>query len=170
MASRRLIVPGWIGIASIKWLGQIEVADTPLFSPWNTTSHRLVGGDHPADSPPIADQVVKSAFELPFGAELPRRRTTVLTGRSWSGHDAPIRSVEVSADGGSSWRRAQLHGRNERNAWTRWSLPYSPRDAGPAELLARATDWRGNGQPTTVPFNSQGYLFDGVVRHPVTVV
>ena len=39
----RLIVPGWIGIASIKWLGQIEVADQPLFSPWNTTQYRLTG-------------------------------------------------------------------------------------------------------------------------------
>ncbi len=43
----RLVVPGWIGIANIKWLGQIEVSDQPLFSPWNTTSYRLVGGDHP---------------------------------------------------------------------------------------------------------------------------
>ena len=39
----RLVVPGWIGVASIKWLGQIEVADQPLFSPWNTTQYRLTG-------------------------------------------------------------------------------------------------------------------------------
>jgi DMSO/TMAO reductase YedYZ molybdopterin-dependent catalytic subunit len=35
----RLVVPGWVGIASIKWLGQIEVADTPLFSPWGIVRH-----------------------------------------------------------------------------------------------------------------------------------
>ena len=38
----RLVVPGWVGIASIKWLGQIEVSDHPLFSPWNTTQYRMV--------------------------------------------------------------------------------------------------------------------------------
>ena len=39
----RLLVPGWVGVANIKWLGQIEVADQPLFSPWNTTQYRLTG-------------------------------------------------------------------------------------------------------------------------------
>jgi DMSO/TMAO reductase YedYZ molybdopterin-dependent catalytic subunit len=166
----RLVVPGWIGIASVKWLGQIEVSDQPLFSPWNTTSYRLVGGDYPADSPPIANQVIKSAFELPFGAQLPRRRETRLTGRAWSGSGAPIRHVEVSADGGGSWRPARLDGPNLPNAWTRWSLDWRPRTAGPAGLQARATDWRGATQPATAPFNDNGYLFGAVVRHPVTVV
>lgn len=165
----RLVVPGWIGIASVKWLGQIEVSTQPLLSPWNTTSYRFVGPDYPADSPPLTRQVLKSAFELPFGAQIPLGRRTWLSGRSWSGNDAPIRAVEVSADGGASWRRAHLHGRNERNAWVRWSAPVKARAAGPAELLARATDRRGSTQPATVPFNAQGYLFGAVVRHPVTV-
>ena len=43
----RLVVPGWVGIASIKWLGSIEVSDQPLTSPWNTTSYRLIGPDYP---------------------------------------------------------------------------------------------------------------------------
>ena len=69
----RLVVPGWIGIASIKWVGQIEVSDQPLFSPWNTKWYRLTGGDYPADSPPITTQVVKSAFELAAGRAIPGR-------------------------------------------------------------------------------------------------
>jgi DMSO/TMAO reductase YedYZ molybdopterin-dependent catalytic subunit len=165
----RLVVPGWIGIASVKWLGQIEVSDQPLFSPWNTTSYRLTGPGYPADSPPITRQVVKSAFELPWGAQLPRQRPALLSGRSWSGGGTPIRSVDVSTDGGASWHRARLHGRNVPNAWVRWSVPWLPRAAGATELLARATDWRGQGQPASVPFNDNGYLFGAVVRHPVTV-
>ena len=39
----RLVVPGWIGVANIKWVGQIEVADAPLFSVWNTTQYVLTG-------------------------------------------------------------------------------------------------------------------------------
>ena len=93
----RLVVPGWIGIASIKWLGRIEVADRPLFSYWNTTQYRMVGPDYPPDSPPLTTQPVKSAFELPWGGSLPAGRTR-LTGRSWSG-GRPIRRVEVRIDG-----------------------------------------------------------------------
>jgi DMSO/TMAO reductase YedYZ molybdopterin-dependent catalytic subunit len=163
----RLVVPGWIGIASIKWLGRIEVADHALFSPWNTTQYRLVGGDHPADSPPITDQVVKSAFELPFPATAVAGRRTVLHGRSWSGTSA-IRSVEVSTDGGATWRRAELFGPNRPEAWLRWSLPWRPTTAT-TELRARATDRDGRTQPDVSPFNSAGYLFGAVVRHPVTV-
>ena len=160
----RLVVPGWVGIASIKWVGSIEVADTPLFSPWNTTSYRMIGPGYPPDSPPLTTQPVKSAFELPWEAPLPARRRTLLTGRSWSGR-APLRSVEVSTDGGRRWRRARLRGPALPDAWVRWELPWRP-EPGRHELLARATDRLG-AQPDTVPFNELGYQFWAVVRHPV---
>ena len=43
----RLVVPGWIGIANIKWVGRIEVSTEPLFSAWNTTQYRFTGPEHP---------------------------------------------------------------------------------------------------------------------------
>jgi DMSO/TMAO reductase YedYZ molybdopterin-dependent catalytic subunit len=162
----RLVVPGWVGIASVKWVGSIEVSDTPLFSPWNTKWYRLTGPDYPADSPPLAEQPVKSAFELPWDAQLPAGRRQVLTGRSWSGR-APLRSVDVSTDGGANWRPARLHGPRVPNAWVRWELPWRPPAPGSYELLARASDREG-AQPATVPFNDGGYQFWAVVRHPVT--
>ena len=188
----RLVVPGWVGIASIKWLGQIEVSDQPLFSPWNTTQYRMIGPDYPADSPPLTKQQVKSAFELPWEASLPAvgRRLT-LHGRSWSG-DKPIERVEVRVDGSApdaaaartrghghhphhgdvndGWRQARLHGPNLPHAWVRWSIDWRPPAAGGYELLARATDRAGTTQPDTVPFNTGGYQFWAVVRHPVTAV
>ena len=164
----RLIVPGWIGVASIKWLGQIEVADQPLFSPFNTTLYRLIGPSYPADQPPITTQVVKSAFELAPNAPFTLNKKSVLTGRSWSGN-APIKEVRISTDGGTSWKRADLQDQWIRNGWQRWELPWRPRTAGTQTLLARATDRTGATQPDTVPINTGGYLFDGVVRHPVLV-
>jgi DMSO/TMAO reductase YedYZ molybdopterin-dependent catalytic subunit len=164
----RLLVPGWVGVASIKWLGQIEVADHPLFSPWNTTQYRLTGPEYPPDEPPLTTQAVKSAFELPFGASLPSGVRQALTGRSWSGAGS-IASVEVSTDSGSTWQRARLGRPNVPNAWVRWKLPWTPPAAGSYELLARATDSAGQTQPATVPFNNAGYLFWAVVRHPVVV-
>src|SRR6478609_2941120 len=104
-APLRVVVPGWVGIASIKWVGRIEVADHQLFSTWNTTQYRLTGPTYPADSPPLTDQAVKSAIELPFGAQLKAGAHTLLSGRSWSG-TAAIKRVEVSVDGGRRWEPA----------------------------------------------------------------
>jgi DMSO/TMAO reductase YedYZ molybdopterin-dependent catalytic subunit len=164
----RLIVPGWVGIASVKWVGQLEVSQQPLFSPWNTTSYRLTGPSYPPDEPPLTEQAVKSAFELAWNADLRAGRSHRLSGRSWSGH-AAIRRVEVSTDGGSTWQRAHLHGPNLPRAWVRWHFHWHQPAAGRYELLARATDRRGFTQPDSVPFNDGGYLFWAVVKHPVTV-
>lgn len=167
-APARVVVPGWVGVANIKWVGQLEVANEPLYSTWNTTQYRLIGPDYPADEPPLTTQVVKSAFQLPWDATLPSGRPTLLQGRSWSGLGA-IKRVDVSTDGGQSWQRAHLEGENLPRTWTRWSLPWTPTTPGPTQLLARATDTAGRTQPDTVPYNTGGYLFGAVVKHPVTV-
>lgn len=163
----RVVVPSWIGSSAIKWVGRIEVSDTPLFSPWNTQFYRRFGPDYPAGGDLIGSQVIKSAFELAWDAELPARRTTLLRGRSWSANGR-IRRVEVSTDGGRSWRRARRTGPDVPAARQRWELPWRPPPAGRYELLARATDVAGATQPDVVPANTMGYLFGGVIRHPVT--
>lgn len=166
----RLVVPSWVGIANIKWVGDIEVSAEPLVSPWNTTLYRLFGPGYPAEgSAPLTRQTLKSAFELPLGASFPAHRPVRLTGRSWSG-GAPVRSVEVSTDGGIRWQRARLRDEPRAGSWVRWSAPWVPDRTGPGVLLARATDVSGRTQPETTAHNAQGYLFDAVVRHPVTVV
>ena len=161
----RILAPGWIGIANIKWVGRIEVATEPLFSAWNTTQYRYTGAAYP-DGPVLTTQVPKSAFELPFPATLPAGAAQ-LTGRSWSPHGS-IRRVEISTDGGATWTPATLTGSNIRQAWVQWRFDWQ---APPGEhvLKARATDSEGNVQPDTVPFNDAGYLFGAVVDHPVTV-
>lgn len=166
----RVVVPNWIGISSIKWIGDIEVSGQPLYTPWNTDLYRLFGPGQPAQgSAPLTRQTLKSAFELEHGATVSAHRTRLLTGRSWSGA-APVHRVEVSTDGGVRWQRARLHDAPRRGSWVRWSLPWTPRATGPTALLARATDATGRTQPATTAHNTQGYLFDAVVRHTVTVV
>jgi DMSO/TMAO reductase YedYZ molybdopterin-dependent catalytic subunit len=162
----RLVVPHWIGIASIKWLGAIEVSTQPLFTPGNTQFYRLFGPEFPVDGQPFDRQVIKSAFELDPGALVPAGGTVRLRGRSWSAGGA-IRRVEVSTDGGRHWRRARRIGSSA--GWQRWELAWRPPAAGAYELLARATDVRGITQPEAARYNTLGYLFDAVVRHPVTV-
>ncbi|NEB78324.1 sulfite oxidase, partial [Streptomyces sp. SID14478] len=92
-----------------------------------------------------------------------------LTGRSWSG-SGTIARIDVSTDAGRTWRRARLHDTPRRADWVRWSTSWRPTATGPTAVLARATDTTGRTQPAVTPPNTQGYLFDAVVRHPVTVV
>lgn len=160
----RILVPGWVGVANIKWVGSIEVSETPLQSPWNTTSYRMFGPAYP-DTPLVTTQVVKSAIEQPLPATSRPGRTEV-TGRSWSAFGR-IARVEVSVDGGP-WRDARLGRRNETQAWRQWSATWVARP-GQRVLRVRAADEHGNRQPDTVPFNEQGYLFGAVVDHPVAV-
>ena len=165
----RLVVPSWIGIASIKWLGRIEVSATPLFSPWNTQFYRLFGPDHATDGTPIDRQVVKSAFELPWNATLTAGRRHLLRGRSWSGN-GPVRRVEVSVDGGHSWQPARPIDAVPGGAdWVRWEVEWRPDAPGPQTLRARATDVTGATQPDVAPYNTEGYLYGAVVAHQVTV-
>jgi DMSO/TMAO reductase YedYZ molybdopterin-dependent catalytic subunit len=164
----RLVVPSWIGVSAIKWLGQIEVSGTPLISPWNTQFYRLLGPSYPPEGTVITHQVVKSAFELAQNATFTAGRKQVLRGRSWSGNGR-IRRVEVSTDDGTTWQDARPTSPAPDRAWLRWEFPWRPREAGSYTLRARATDITGTRQPDEAPYNTQGYLFGAIVRHPVTV-
>ncbi|MGW5421601.1 sulfite oxidase [Streptomyces sp. NPDC003943] len=166
----RLVVPSWVGIASIKWLGDIEVSRAPLASPWTTEYYRMFGEAYPpGGSAPLTRQTLKSAYELPFGATLEAGRTHRLTGRAWSAL-APVRQVDVSVDGGAHWRPARLLDVPRPNGWVRWTVPWHPHRTGPATLLSRVTDAAGNTQPERAVHNTQGYLFNATVRHPLTLV
>jgi DMSO/TMAO reductase YedYZ molybdopterin-dependent catalytic subunit len=162
----RVIVPSWIGISSIKWLGRIEVSRTPLVSAWNTQFYRLFGPDHPTDGTLISRQVIKSAFELPWGGTVTAGHTHLVRGRSWSGNGR-IRHVEVNTDG-KTWRRASPIGASDVDGWQRWELPWRPPTPGAYTLRARATDTTGASQPDQAAYNTLGYLFDAVVDHPIT--
>lgn len=163
----RLIVPGWVGVANVKWVGRIEVASKPLFSLWNTREYVLHGDAYP-ERPVLTKQVVKSAWELAREARLPASTAVPLSGRAWSG-GAAISAVEVSIDHGSTWQCARLDDANPPGAWARFTYMFPPRPAGTYELWSRATDSERKTQPASVPCNTGGYLFGAIVRHPVVV-
>ncbi|ASR36727.1 sulfite oxidase [Prauserella marina] len=161
----RVVVPDWIGIASVKWVGAIEVSATPLRSPWNTRYYRLFGPDYPEEGTLLTRQNTKSAFELDPHTEFGVGRDHVLHGRSWSGTGGVAR-VDVSADGGRTWSRAIPRAIRD-DGWHRWSYRWRPRRPGSYTLSARALDIEGNAQPLTEPFNTEGYLFGAVAALPV---
>ncbi|HEX6711696.1 MAG TPA: sulfite oxidase [Rubrobacter sp.] len=163
----RLIVPGWAAVASVKWVGRLFVSDQTLSSPWNTAKYVMTGGKWGSYREPIWEQIPKSAIELPWPAKLRCGRQTI-TGRSWSG-GAPIAKVEYAVNGDPQWRPAQLVEPNIPGAWARWRFAWNVQP-GTHELRVRATDHAGNTQPEASPWNALGYLYGGVVEHPVEAI
>ncbi|MBI2857076.1 MAG: sulfite oxidase [Chloroflexi bacterium] len=169
----RVIAPGWVGIASIKWVGKISVSERPTFVEKNTNSYVLVGPDYaaqpPARGPILMEQVMKSACALPWPATIRAGRQKVV-GYAWSPWGKIVR-VEVSLDVGRTYRDAVLTGSNTGRAGTRWEFTF---DALPGDITItpRASDESGRVQHdlSGQKWNQQGYLFGAVVSHPVKVV
>lgn len=162
----RLVVPGWVGIASIKWLGELRVTTTRVDSPWNTRWYRMHGAGWDGADAELGRMPVKSVLDAT--GEPAVGALTVLRGRAWAG-EASIRMVEVSLDDGLTWDEASLTGPNEVSGCVEWEHPWIPTAAGDHTVVTRATDSRGRVQPDTAPDNDDGYLFWAAVRRQVTV-
>ncbi len=161
----RAIVPGWVGINNIKWVGRIEVRRTTIDVPTTTTTYVLDGPTYPSKVP-LRLQTIKSAVALPWGAVLPAGRHRV-RGFAWSPL-ARIGRVDVSLDRGATWLPAALREPNIARAWVRWDFEWDARP-GDHAIMTRATDEKGNAQPASIPWNAQGYGFNVPVPHPVKV-
>jgi DMSO/TMAO reductase YedYZ molybdopterin-dependent catalytic subunit len=166
----RLLTPGWVGVANIKWVGRLEVSEQPLFSYWNTETYVLLGPDYqanpPAKGPILSTQSLKSALELAAEAHV-RAGNQRIKGRAWSPF-GKIARVMYSLDQGQTWQPARLQEPNIARAWVRWDFAW---DAQPGHdtLTVRATDEAGNTQPDSVLWNEQGYLYNALIHHPVQV-
>jgi DMSO/TMAO reductase YedYZ molybdopterin-dependent catalytic subunit len=166
----RVLVPGWVGSSSIKWLGRIIVSSQRVWTRNNTVSYVLIGDDYPpegeASGQPVETQSMKSALALPWPAELPAGSHR-LYGYAHSPYGHIVR-VEWSEDGGASWYDAGLPGPQPQYSWARFELTWQA-EPGDHTIATRATDALGNTQPDRVPFNEKGYLFNQPLPHPVRV-
>jgi DMSO/TMAO reductase YedYZ molybdopterin-dependent catalytic subunit len=145
----RAVVPGWYGMDSVKWLDTIEVLREE--DAGGTQAYRrvqsLVGFKQ--DAGPVSAMEVKSVFSRPVdGAILMGRRFTV-RGAAWAG-EKPVKTVEVSVDGGSSWQTARFSSGQpspQPYAWVHWEYNWEIPGPGSYELACRATDESGRVQP-----------------------
>ena len=160
----RLIVPGWYGMASVKWLRRISVLQKP-FEGFFQKDRYIVEGDD-GEPVPVSKMHVKSLISWPESNTRLPMQTHMLNGMAWSGF-AHIAKVEVSDDGGDTWSEADLVGPRYRYSWQQWNFAWSPKSGGHYTLVARATDEDGNEQPLETRWNSLGYIINGV--RPVRV-
>lgn len=166
----RLLVPGWAGSASTKWLHTLTVLDAPFKGTYMDTSYRFPrnavtpGQKMPPDAMVTEAWPVKSMITYPApNAVFKQDRSVLVGGRAWVGEGA-VSKVELSFDEGVSWQPAQLNDIQDKFAWRIFSFEYRPVKPGFVTALARATDDRGNVQPIVSPWNPLGYFWNGVHR------
>lgn len=145
----RAVVPGWYGMASVKWLTRIVVSDRPFRGYFQTMSYAVWErhGGQPS-LVPVGEIQVKAQVARPAPYEVvPRGKSYRMYGAAWSG-ESDVSGVEVSDDGGRTWSRARLIGQPVRYAWRYWEHEWKvPDTAGPRVIMARATDAQGHTQP-----------------------
>lgn len=141
----RLIVPGWYGIANIKWLQRIEVRSRRLMNRWMardyvTLRQEEVDGQMVWTESSVGKALLKSAPARVVHSDGAYR----IEGAAWG---APIAKVEVQIDDGP-WQEATLSTENVRRfSWRFWSLDWADPEPGEHSITARAIDTEGNVQP-----------------------
>jgi sulfane dehydrogenase subunit SoxC len=174
-APLRLIIPGWYGMAHVKWLHRVEVLERPFDGYQNVTAYR-VAIDPGDDGEPVTRIRPRALLAPPGWPDFMTRERflrpgpVTLSGRAWSGR-APVSRVEVSTDGGRTWADAVLAPADHEHpfAWRAWSYAWTA-SPGRTELLSRATDEQGGTQPVEQRWNRQGMENNLVQRVAVTVL
>ena len=150
----RLVVPHWYAVASVKWLGRIDVLTEPYTGEFQTGHYIYQWPDRSHE--PVRLMRVRARVTDPApGSALPLGPYTV-RGKAWSG-SGPVTHVDLSLTGEGDWRPAHLDPPSGPYQWQDWSFVWDSTDVGRHTLRARATDAAGNVQPDVPPWNRLGY-------------
>lgn len=173
----RVVVPGYIGARSVKWVDQVSVQASPSGNYFQATAYRLAPADaglsaaEPGAGRPLESLAVSADILTPDEhGRVPAGAVTV-TGYALAGDDRQVARVDVSADGGRSWVLAGLDTGLSPWSWRRWraTLDLPP---GRAEVTVRAWDTAGDVQPESEAqlWNPKGYANTAWARLRFTVV
>jgi sulfane dehydrogenase subunit SoxC len=168
----RLVIPGWYGMAHVKWLRSITFVDEPFRGYQQEASYHIHSSDEDPGVP--VTRMLPRSLMIPPGIPDYMSRTRflspgscVIEGRAWSGH-GPIKRVQVSTDAGSRWADAAVKSAVSEFAWHAWQYAWNA-EPGEHELCCRATDAAGNVQPLQASWNTGGYCNNEVQRIKVQV-
>lgn len=169
----RLLVPGWYGMTSVKWLRSITVTDARFdgYQQARAYHYRVTDGDAGV---PVTRMLPRALMVPPGVPDFMSRRRFVgrgvvqVRGRAWSGR-GNVNLVEFSSDGGRTWSRAALEDPVSVYGWRSWSIAWDATEPGEYELCVRASDEAGNVQPDSSNWNLEGVQNNEIQRVPVTV-
>jgi DMSO/TMAO reductase YedYZ molybdopterin-dependent catalytic subunit len=155
----RLFVPGWYGVASVKWLNRLEVLAKPFKGYFQsvkyTVQRRVPSGQ--METVIVGPMEVKSEIVRPQDGAMLGVGTNRLFGIAWAGEEA-VGGVEVSTDGGRTWLQANLLTTPAKYCWTLWEYLWEVADEGDHTLLSRAITSSGRVQPVEHDPLNGGYL------------
>jgi DMSO/TMAO reductase YedYZ molybdopterin-dependent catalytic subunit len=165
----RLVHPGYYGINNVKWVKTVALAEAETEAKIHKTAYRLtpVGAKSQASEPSMWDMSVKSFVTSP--SDTARAGKLQIAGVAFGG-TRPLARVEVSTDGGATWRQARLIGPDlGKFAWRGFALQ-AELAPGTHTIVSRATDADGAVQPEAFPANDHGYAHNGWRDPAVKVV
>jgi DMSO/TMAO reductase YedYZ molybdopterin-dependent catalytic subunit len=157
----RAIVPGWYGMASVKWLRRIIITDQTFQGYYQTVDYAYWRRDESGPNlVPLAEMQPKAEISRPQANEIiPAGTIYEIAGAAWAG-EAEISKVELSFDSGRSWLLATLNDKAGKNTWRRWRLPWKSPEPGRYTLMARATDGSGRTQALERNADASTYMID----------
>lgn len=160
----RLIVPGWYGMASVKWVKNIKAVKEPFHGYFQGKKYVVRyknGNEHP-----LTEMQIKSFVTSHKEGDSVGKGILSIGGLAWAGR-SKVKSVKVSVDGGETWNSANISGPSDNYAWQKWDFSWSIEDPGQYTLISRAIDEEGKEQPLESVWNELGYAVNGV--KPVTI-
>jgi len=161
----RVVVPGYIGARSVKWVQQVTVAPRPSDNWFQAVAYRLLPPDadpdqtEPGDGLSLGSVALNSEIITPHDGTTVTAGPTQVTGYAFAGDDRTVARVDVSSDGGRSWVQADLDSPASPWSWQHWRTTVDL-SAGPVEITARAWDTTGASQPESPAalWNPKGYV------------
>ncbi len=161
----RAIVPGYIGARSVKWLRRITVQDVPSDNPFQQDAYKLFPSRVNKENVRLdeglmlSEMTVNSAIMRPQAGDTIQAGLVTIEGYAITGGHRTIAWVDVSADGGETWQRADLLHEPQPYAWCLWRATFTL-SPGKHQLVVRAWDSGANTQPESIAsvWNYKGYM------------
>jgi DMSO/TMAO reductase YedYZ molybdopterin-dependent catalytic subunit len=167
----RAIVPGWYAVASVKWLQRIIVTPKPFNGYYQTLDYAFWKREgNQARLTALSELQTKAEIIQPRNGEVAAANSNMrVRGTAWTGA-GEITRVELSVDGGKNWTETKLLGESKPNTWRLWEFDWkTPSKPGNATLLARATDSKGQTQPTERDADRGTYMINHLLPIEVTI-
>jgi sulfite oxidase len=161
----RVVVPGYIGARSVKWVERITAQTTPSDNYFEATAYRLLPAEAdpkaagPGDGLPLASVALNADILTPDAGTTVRAGQVEVTGYAYAGDNRSVARIDVSADGGKTWVQADLDPPASPWCWQHWRAPVSL-EPGHRTITARAWDSTGASQPESAEslWNPKGYI------------
>jgi len=163
----RLIVPGWYGMASVKWVERLEALAEP-FRGYYQVGRYFYDDRNGKPHTPVSTVGVRSLIVSPLDGETVRRGRTIVRGKAWSG-DGEVVIVHVEVDEAGASQEAKLFPTLSSHAWRTWEFAWDATNPGRHLLRSYATDEKGNRQPSVGRWNRYGYGNNAAHAIAVTV-